>query len=47
MPRADTLMKLSNGKVRRETQKRTKAKRIRGDAHVLTYKYVNEGLQRL
>ena len=44
MPRANTLMKLRNGKVRRE--KRAKSRKI-GEARVLTYKHVNEGLQKL
>lgn len=44
MPRADTLMKLRNGKVH---NKRTKSKRVGGEARVLTYKHVNEGLQKL
>ena len=39
MPHAETLMKLRNGKVRRE--KRTKSKRIVGEARVLTYTHVN------
>ena len=45
MPRAETLMKLRNGKVRRE--KRTKSRRVGGEAHVLTYQHVNDGLQKL
>ena len=44
MPRANTLMKLRNSKVRRK--KRAKSRKI-GEARVLTYKYVNEGLQKL
>ena len=45
MPRAETLMKLRNGKVRRE--KRMKSRRVGGEARVLTYQHVNDGLQKL
>lgn len=44
MPRSDTLIKLRNGKVR---SKRTKSKRVGGEARVLTYQHVNEGLKKL
>ena len=45
MPRAETLMKLRNGKVHRE--KRMKSRRVGGEARVLTYQHVNDGLQKL
>ena len=43
VPQADTLKKLRSGKVRREK----KRSRHVGEARVLTYKHVNEGLKKL
>ena len=45
MPRADTLSKLRSGKVRRDRKPRSK--RLGGEARVLTYDHVNQGLKKL
>ena len=43
-PRADTLKKLRNGKVRKE---RIRSRHIPGEARVLSYQHINDGLKKL
>ena len=45
LPRAETLNKLRTGKVRKE--KKMRGKRITGEARVLSYQHVNDGLKKL